>query len=223
MTELTQAARDKISEISRIADSLATIVIIHNFPAGLTIEYMSKMGLERLGVTLRELKSMERKYHDQFFNPKDVQFYKTKLEHLIQNNNPDNVITFFQQVKPKGETEWQWYLSSLKILCHDKNGKPLLAISHATPIDPDFHITRKVSSLLEDRTFYRENLHLFNSLSNREKEVLILLAQAKTNKEIATELFISVNTMETHKKSIKDKLNISTSTELIRFARAFDV
>lgn len=223
MAELTQAAQDKISEISRIADSFAAIVIIHNIPGGLSIEYMSKMGLDRLGVQLEEIKSLEGKYHDQFFNPNDVMFYKTKLEQLIENNNPDEVITFFQQVKPKGETVWQWYLSSIRILCHDENGKPLLAISHATPIDPDFHITRKVSSLLDDRTFYRENLHLYNSLSKREKEVLILMAHSKTNKEIAKELFISVNTMETHKKSIKDKLNIATSTELIRFARAFDI
>lgn len=183
----------------------------------------SKLGLDRLGVTLDALKTMDGKYHDQFFNPKDVQFYKTKLEQLIQHNKPDEVVTFFQQVKPKGQTEWQWFLSSLRILCHDENGKPLFAISHATPIDPDFHITRKVSSLLDDRTFYRENLHLYNTLSKREKEVLTLLAHAKTNKEIAEELFISINTMETHKKRIKDKLGITTSTDLIRFARAFDV
>ena len=47
-------------------------------------------------------------------------------------------------------------------------------------------------------------------LSEREREVLVLLAQGLTNKEISSQLFISTNTVKRHLKSIFEKLGVST-------------
>lgn len=55
-------------------------------------------------------------------------------------------------------------------------------------------------------------------LSRREEDVLALLADGLGNKEIARELNISVRTVEAHRLKIKQKLNISTSAGLIRYA-----
>ncbi len=55
-------------------------------------------------------------------------------------------------------------------------------------------------------------------LSEREKEVLSLIAVGYANKEIADRLFISVKTVENHKANIMDKLNLSTRPELVKFA-----
>jgi two-component system, NarL family, nitrate/nitrite response regulator NarL len=55
-------------------------------------------------------------------------------------------------------------------------------------------------------------------LTSREREILILLAAGQSNKEIATVLAISAFTVETHRKSIKKKLGISTTAGLTRFA-----
>lgn len=57
-----------------------------------------------------------------------------------------------------------------------------------------------------------------NDLTKREYQVLGLVAQGKTNKQIADELFISVKTVETHKTHILEKLNLSNAAELIRYA-----
>jgi two-component system, NarL family, response regulator NreC len=57
-------------------------------------------------------------------------------------------------------------------------------------------------------------------LSEREKEVLRLLALGHTNQEIAKTLFISVRTAETHRAHIMQKLRISTRAELVRYAIA---
>jgi len=58
----------------------------------------------------------------------------------------------------------------------------------------------------------------FSILSAREREVLQMLAEGKTTKEIATSLNISVKTIETHRKQIMDKLDIHSVAELTKYA-----
>ena len=55
-------------------------------------------------------------------------------------------------------------------------------------------------------------------LSDREREVLTLLARGHTNQEIAKQLFISVRTAETHRAHIMRKLQLETRAELVRYA-----
>ncbi len=57
-------------------------------------------------------------------------------------------------------------------------------------------------------------------LSDREREVLRLLALGHTNQEIAKMLYISVRTAETHRAHIMQKLRLSTRAELVRYALA---
>lgn len=55
-------------------------------------------------------------------------------------------------------------------------------------------------------------------LSDREREVLRLLALGHTNQEIAAAFFLSVRTVETHRAHIMQKLRIGTRAELVRYA-----
>jgi len=55
-------------------------------------------------------------------------------------------------------------------------------------------------------------------LSERELEVLRLIALGHTNNEIAEQLFLSVRTVETHRAHIQQKLGVSTRAELVRYA-----
>lgn len=55
-------------------------------------------------------------------------------------------------------------------------------------------------------------------LSDREREVLRLLALGHTNQEIAALLFISVRTAETHRAHVLQKLGLSSRAELVRYA-----
>jgi two-component system response regulator NreC len=60
-------------------------------------------------------------------------------------------------------------------------------------------------------------------LSEREHEVLVLLALGHTNQEIAGKLFISVRTAETHRAHIMRKLGLRSRAELVRYALAHDL
>lgn len=55
-------------------------------------------------------------------------------------------------------------------------------------------------------------------LSNREKEILNLIANGKTSKEIADTLFIAKTTVDTHRKNMIRKLDLSSGNELVKYA-----
>lgn len=55
-------------------------------------------------------------------------------------------------------------------------------------------------------------------LTSREQQILLELAQGKSNKDVGEALDISVRTVETHRKNIKRKLGISTTAGLTRYA-----
>ena len=59
---------------------------------------------------------------------------------------------------------------------------------------------------------------LCNDLSDREKEVLRLVAWGYTNKEVAAYLRISVKTVETHKANIMQKLDLKSRVEMVKYA-----
>ncbi|MCT2535897.1 response regulator transcription factor [Aquibacillus koreensis] len=58
----------------------------------------------------------------------------------------------------------------------------------------------------------------YQLLSDREVEVLTLIAKGYSNKEIAEQLIISVKTVETHKSNLMEKLQMRTRPELVAFA-----
>jgi DNA-binding NarL/FixJ family response regulator len=55
-------------------------------------------------------------------------------------------------------------------------------------------------------------------LSVREREVLLLISEGKTSEHIARQLFLSVNTIDTHRKNIISKLNARNITDAVRMA-----
>jgi DNA-binding NarL/FixJ family response regulator len=56
------------------------------------------------------------------------------------------------------------------------------------------------------------------ALTKREKEVLTFIAEGLTNLQIAEKLFISIDTVDSHRKNLHTKLNVKNTAMLIRFA-----
>ena len=59
---------------------------------------------------------------------------------------------------------------------------------------------------------------VFDKLSPREREVLQLMSEGKSTKQIAMHLHVSIKTVETHRKNLMDKLGIDTVAELTKYA-----
>lgn len=57
-----------------------------------------------------------------------------------------------------------------------------------------------------------------NRLTNREREVFSLLGEGKGTRQIAEQLYLSMKTVETYRSRIKEKLNLTNSSELLQYA-----
>ena len=57
------------------------------------------------------------------------------------------------------------------------------------------------------------------SISKREHEVLILMAQGLSNQEVADKLFVSLNTIKTHSSKLFEKLNVQRRTQAVQEAK----
>lgn len=75
----------------------------------------------------------------------------------------------------------------------------------------------QVSNKLRNETSNR-NFHLHDELTNREKEVLQLISNGKSNQEIADELFITLKTVKTHVSNILSKLEVEDRTQAAIYA-----
>ena len=79
------------------------------------------------------------------------------------------------------------------------------------------YISPAVSNAVLD-DYRRHVTNPIDMLSSREREVLQMLAEGKTNKEIAVVLNLSVYTVDAHRGRIMEKLNLHSINELVRFA-----
>jgi len=107
----------------------------------------------------------------------------------------------------------------------DRSGNVWLALS-MMDLSPDNDVSQPFRGRLKNhRTgelFYfppeEDPGKSMSSLTSREKEILGLIARGLISKQIADKLYISVNTVNTHRQRIIEKLNVSNTYEAIRYA-----
>lgn len=75
------------------------------------------------------------------------------------------------------------------------------------------HMNRRTPN--QDLTIEYVNSKIPNALSEREFEVLNLVRQGKTNREISEQVFVSINTIKTHLLRLYDKLDVKNRTEVM--------
>lgn len=139
-----------------------------------------------------------------------------EMVHELKNNYPRIKVLFFTM------HQQAWRMNEMLKL--NPNG-----VIFKTCPSPEF--VRAVLEVAAGRTFFSNeaknvivNTTISNSvikLSRREKEILNLIYQGFTTKEIACALFISTNTIESHRKGLFAKLDVKNSSSLI--ARAIDL
>lgn len=78
--------------------------------------------------------------------------------------------------------------------------------------------TKRLMSEYLERSAVGDNGRALDMLSEREKEVVSLVAKGYSNKEVAEQLVISIKTVESHKANVMDKLGLKTRPDLVRYA-----
>ena len=89
----------------------------------------------------------------------------------------------------------------------------------------DEELASAIDTVLADRIYVHPTLAARlvlrepeDDLTDREREILRLIALGYTNQEIAGQLYLSVRTIEAHRRHILDKLRLSTRADLVRYA-----
>ena len=101
-------------------------------------------------------------------------------------------------------------------LLKDSGAADLVAAIRAVASGESYLSPAVSNAVLDD--YRRHATNPIDLLTSREREVLQLLAEGKTNKEIAGVLNLSVYTVEAHRGRILEKLNLHSIGELVRFA-----
>ena len=217
-----QRINHKIEEIIPYLEKLPAVVTIHNIHTW-HLQHMNNNGLKHLGISLPELLEMGNDYYRRFFNPDESKDYVPKILGMLERNNNGEMISYFQQVRSSENAKYKMWLSSTKVYLLGDDGKPLLTLTVSIPVDSEHNISSKVDRLLEENNYLHINKNSFAALTHREKVILCMMAQDKTSLEMAAKLFISEDTVKTHRRNIKKKINANNHYDVMKFAQAFDI
>ena len=220
-TEQQKLIDSKIAFLQTFEKEIPGLIVIHNL-RNFNVECMSENGLKRMNTTIEELKEMGLNYYKNFLNP-DSYAYMRQFMELIINSTDDESVSFIQQARSSRDKEWDWYASNSKVFLRDEEGIPLLSISYVIPITGKHFFESKIQRAFDENKFLKKNQHLFASLTKREKEILVLMAQSISSEEIARENNISKSTVDTHRRNIRRKIGVENPYDIMRFAQAFNL
>lgn len=197
-------------------------VSIHkNDPSDLRLLDYNDLTLKIAGYSREELEKLGTKYFIKHMHPHTMNVIATKVVNLLLKN-PGKIIGFIQYLHAYGnEAEYQPILTFSKT--HKKNPDSTLCISFTSQMFYNEKIPKKIEQIIEMDDFKFNHFNKFQQLTERETEILTLLAEGLNNPKIAKRLYISRQTVETHRKNINRKLGIKHYRNIVQYALAFDL
>ncbi len=223
----------KIMELDKVLPYSSTFFCITN-TQDLTFEYVSKNFKSCLGLDPLELNTHGMRYFWSRIHPDDIEGWLSALNQLME-------FTLSEIPTDKREhANYTWnyrfkdaegifvnIVQNTTPLVFDTDGKPIVGLAHYTVLHPNTKMELTASAkLLNDQNEY-ETIYfntfsqklLSNGISNRERDVIRLLVLDLSSKEISIKLNISPHTVDTHRRNILKKLNISSTGELVGMLR----
>lgn len=130
-------------------------------------------------------------------------------------NDKEAIFPYLQNLKMNGEMK---YFYANKIILDDQ------LYLNSGFFTEDMGLVGKATELIFKPIKNSEEMWLrFQSLTKREKQILKLLANGNSNKEISDLLFISSYSVHTHRKNIYKKLDIHKTSQLVQFALLLEI
>lgn len=186
------------------------------------VDYMNEWGCNTLHHSKEEILEMGEAYFEKFFISEQIVTFKQGVAEYYERQDISASYNFFQQVKTGKKGDLNWYFTMCKFLKTEDNiPSKILLISN--PVSGSNEMAKKLDNILDQNVYVAKNYKKFSLLTKREKEIISLLAEGKSTRNISEELFISMHTVETHRKNIRKKLDLNSFAELIKFAIAFEL
>lgn len=149
--------------------------------------------------------------------------YVESVELAVENfkDNPDIEWAGVYRVKHKNGS-YKWIIYSTSTLEKDKNGNPIKAVCVAFDPNNLLNTPKTLDEFLKHIKSIRYE-HIREKLTGRQKSIIKLVIQNRTEKEIASILNISVYTVKDHKKAIYKKLNCKSTKELYSISKEYSL
>ncbi|HRH49677.1 MAG TPA: helix-turn-helix transcriptional regulator [Panacibacter sp.] len=196
----------------------------------------SIIGMESLfpdQIKVYELSTIEKSINENSPSLLDKHFYEPpcnellksliwEIVHFLKDQDQFAVYSFFYRSNKDASLEAEWFLSSSRLnKCDEGFPKELVIFTYCLQSFGD--IKKRLYQVLENNEFFKENFNKVANLTKREKEIIGLLAKGMSTAKIANMLFISVHTVNTHRKNINQKLVIKNIAGLLKFTDVFDL
>lgn len=219
----------KIIELDAFLPYSSTFFCITN-TQDLTFEYISKNMAACLGLNADEMKSKGMRHFWSRMHPDDLELWLQALNELmgftlkeIRIEDRDRMSYTWNYRFKNGQEDYVNIIQNTTPLEFDSTHKPIIGLAHYTVLAPQIKMPICASAKLlnvnsEYETVYFNNFSqklLSDGISNRERDIIRLLVLNHSSKAIGDKLGISSNTVDTHRRNILKKLNISSTGELI--------
>jgi len=208
--------------LTDVCDYIPGSVMIQDLNV-MTNLYMNKFGCDILRHSSEELTLLGPEYFRRFFPAEEILAHRSALMQFLTLNDPGKVHSFLQRVRPDADAEYGWYFTTSRMIVSPVNPLTTNLVHIAVPLNTLNVTGYRISKMIENDDYIRKNFHKFNTLSIREKEIIILIVEGKSSYEIARVLFRSIHTINTHRKNILHKLEVNSLASLIKFAVAFNL
>lgn len=185
--------------------------------------YMNNNGCEILKHSKEELNALGPAYFDTFFPPDEIGILKVEIKEFLQAGDSSAIYSFFQRVRPNKDSDYKWYLSNIRLYKPLGAGESRKLINVAIEVNNICYAAKKINSICEQKEFAQKNYFKYILLTKREKEIIKLIAGGHKSQCISDMLFISLHTVNNHRKNILNKLDVKSITELLKFAAVYSI
>ncbi|NEM97846.1 LuxR C-terminal-related transcriptional regulator [Pontibacter burrus] len=225
MSEKQTASADRIAELENqlleLQQKCAFLErVVHEVPANIYISdlekgviWCNKTNEETLGYSLDEILQMGAlEYMYKIVHPDDHSIPTDSIQHYKSFDGAEYGGIF--RAKHKHETNYKWFIGWAKVFNQDdeENVKELLCVD--VDMSPRMNTEEQLVEALRENLKQKNRL-LIRSLQKRELEVLDLVCKGHSTKAIASRLYISPNTVSTHRRNIQKKLGTANVADLV--------
>lgn len=178
--------------------------------------WMNKRCLEIFNNTQDEITKMGSRFVDGVIHPDDMEIVPTSIN-VVYNFVEETNLIFMYRVRNRGTENYGWYYFQGRVIATFDDGSPKRLLTTGMEVTDTMHTQNQLNSALKEISRLKHALKL-STLTPREKEVLHLISNGKTDKDISSKLFISIPTAKKHRNNLIQKLGINNTAELVALA-----
>jgi len=188
-------------------DSIPGIIHINRMD-DLQLEFLNREGRARWNVDLEYLANGNGlEFLKRVVHPKSIKDTIMRKRGLLQNPDTDISISYIQYLRYDEKSPWRPFLSVSKPLDTKRSITVTCDFPEINAVSGGFNMYSLPDPGLIEK---------FQSLTPQERKIAGLIASGYTSKEISDKLYLSIHTINTHRKNIRNKLDVKSNVEFFK-------